>query len=168
LTLTDRIHRLSLVLDAEESLYVELRDCLQRERECMVSLDPDGLEEAVEAKEALAEEARLLEESRADVSRELADALGITDARPTLSRLLETLGDRATARLREQHSRLVALLAAVGELVDANASFARDGLAQVQDSLRMLGRLLPQEPIYRPAARPQASTSAGRLVRSVA
>lgn len=165
--LMDAIHRLSLVLDAEENLYVELRDLLQRERECMVGLDPDGLEQAVEAKETLAEEARLLEESRIDVARDLAEEIGIPDPRPTLSRLLEALGDRS-GRLREQHSRLVALLAAVRELVDANASFAREGLEQVQDTLRLLGRLLPQEPVYRPSERPRSGRSAGRLVRSVA
>ena len=167
MSITQKMQLLSLVLDTEENLYVELRDQLQRERECMVSLDPDGLEQAVEAKETLAEEARLLEESRIDVARDLAEALGIADARPTLSRLLEILGDRS-GRLREQHSRLVALLAAVGELVDANANFAREGLAQVQDTLRLLGGLLPQEPVYRPSERPRASQSAGRLVRSVA
>ncbi len=167
MSLTQKVERLSLVLEAEETLYVELRDLLQRERECMVGLDPEGLEQAVEAKEALAEEARLLEESRVEVARELAGALGLGDARPSLSRLLEALGDRS-GPLREQHSRLVALLAAVHELVDANATFAREGLDQVQDTLRLLGRLLPQEPVYRPSERPRASRDAGRLVRSVA
>ena len=167
MNLNQQIQMLSLVLETEENLYVELRDVLQRERECMVSLDPDGLEQSVEAKETLAEEARLLEESRIDVARALAEALGLADARPTLTRLLEVLGERS-GRLRDQHSRLVALLAAVSELVDANASFAREGLDQVQDTLRLLGGLLPQEPVYRPSERPRASHNAGRLVRSVA
>jgi hypothetical protein len=165
--LAEKIQCLSLVLDAEENLYVELRDLLQRERECMVSLDAEGLERAVEAKEALAEEARLLEENRIEVARRLGEALGLADERPTLSRLLELLGGRGD-RLREQHSRLVALLAAVRELVDANACFAREGLDQVQETMRLLGRLLPQEPVYRPAEVPRAGHRAGRLVRSVA
>lgn len=158
---------LSLVLEAEENLYVELRDVLQKERECMVCLDPDGLEQAVEAKELLVEEARLLEESRVDVARKLAGTLGLPDTRPSLSRLLEALGARS-GRLLEQHSRLVALLSAVYELIDANASFAREGLDQVQDTLRLLGRLLPQEPVYRPSELPRADHGVGRLVRSVA
>ena len=163
----DRVHRLSLVLEAEENLYVELRDLLQRERACMVALDAEGLEQAVDAKETLAEEARLLEESRIDVACELASELGIADPRPSLSQLLEALGD-TDGRLREQHLRLVALLAAVRELVDANASFAREGLEQVQGTLRTLGRLLPQEPVYRPAEPPRLGRDASRLLRGVA
>lgn len=165
--LRDTVHRLAQVLDAEEQLYVELRDLLQHERECMLNLDAEGLERAVEAKEGIAEEARLLEESRIEVARELARAVGVDEERPKLSLLCEALGPRAD-RLREQHSRLVALLGAVSELVDANASFAREGLEQVQDTIQMLGRLLPQEPIYRAAEIPRAERGTGRLVRSVA
>jgi hypothetical protein len=165
--IAQKVHALALVLEAEETLYVEMRDLLQRERECMVSLDADGLEQAVEAKEALAEEARLLEEGRLDVAADLAHALGLPESRPTLSQLLEAAGV-AGERLHERHSRLVALLAAVRELVDANASFARDGLEQVQGTLKLLGRLLPQEPVYRPAEPPRAGDAAGRLVRGFA
>ncbi|RIK98940.1 MAG: hypothetical protein DCC71_20685 [Proteobacteria bacterium] len=163
----DTAARLSQVLAAEEQLYVELRDLLQHERECMLNLDADGLERAVEAKEAIAEEARLLEESRVEVARELARAVGVDEERPRLSLLCEALG-ASGAPLREQHSRLVALLGAVGELVEANASFAHEGLEQVQDTIEMLGRLLPQEPIYSGAAMPGAQRGTGRLVRSVA
>lgn len=167
MTIREKAQRLALVLDAEETLYVEMRNLLQRERECMVSLDAEGLERAVEAKEALAEEARLLEESRIDVAADLARALGLPESRPTLSQLLEA-ADTAGEPLRERHSRLVALLAAVRELVDANASFAREGLEQVQGTLRLLGRLLPHEPVYRPAEPPRAGDAAGRLLRSFA
>jgi flagellar biosynthesis/type III secretory pathway chaperone len=167
MTSRDTVHRLARVLDAEERLYVELRDLLQHERECMLNLDAEGLERAVESKEGLVEEARLLEESRIEVARELARSADLDDERPTLSQLCEALGSRGDP-LRERHSRLAALLGAVGELVDANASFAREGLAQVQETIQMLGRMLPQEPVYRGAEVPRAERGAGRLVRSVA
>lgn len=152
------------VLEAEELLYVELRDLLQHERTCMVNLDASGLEEAVRRKEALAAEGRLLEESRSQVARTLAEELGVTEDPPTLSRLCDRLGARA-GRLRETHTRLVALLGAVRELVDANASFAGDSLAQVRATLRLFGRMLPPEPTYRPEALGRVSHGSGRLVR---
>ncbi|MEB2344437.1 MAG: flagellar protein FlgN [Deltaproteobacteria bacterium] len=160
------VARLEAVLAAEERLYVELRDALQRERDCMVMLDAEGLEAVVAAKEALADEAALLEETRRAVADELAAALGLAAA-PTLSALCERLG-RVGAALRERHSRLVALLAAVGELVDANAGFARESLAHVRETLASLGRLLPCEPVYTPAGARAAAGGPGRLVERVA
>lgn len=156
--------RLETVLAAEERLYVELRDLLQRERECMVNLDATGLEDVVLRKEELAGEARLLEETRIQVAGALARELGLREPRPTLSELCDRLEGRASG-LREAHTRLVALLGAVRELADANAVFAGDSLAQVRASLELLGRLLPTQPTYRPDARAEATLPAGRLLR---
>ena len=56
--------RLLEILRAEERVYLEMRDLLQRERELMVSLDAQGLGDAAREKEALSDEGRLVEESR--------------------------------------------------------------------------------------------------------
>lgn len=162
-----RVEDLLRVLEAEERLYVELRDLLQHERACMVNLDAAGLEEAVRRKEALAAEGRLLEESRSQVARGLAQDLGVTEDPPTLSRICDRLGPRV-GRLREVHTRLVALLGAVRELVDANSSFAGDSLAQIRATLRLFGRMLPPEPTYRPEALGRVISGSGRLVRRTA
>jgi hypothetical protein len=164
--LAPAVARLADVLAAEERLYVELRDRLQQERDCMVQLDAEGLEAVVAAKEVLADEAALLEESRVAVVEELREALGLP-ALPTLSALCEALGPDG-APLHERHSRLVALLAAVGELVEANASFARESLAQVHATLASLGRLLPGEPVYAPGGVRAPAAAPGRLVARVA
>lgn len=161
---TDSLASLLTILEAEERLYVELRDLLQKERVCMVNLDSDGLEEAVRGKEALAVEGRLLEESRSEVARALASQVGLREDPPRLSSLCERLGPRAEP-LRERHSRLVALLGAVRELADANASFAGDSLAQIRATLRLFGRMLPAEPTYRPEALGAVAQDAGRIVR---
>jgi hypothetical protein len=156
------VTRLAQLLAAEERLYVELRDLLQEERDCMVQLDADGLEAVVAAKEVLADEAALLEESRLAVTKELADRLGVPTL-PTLSALCEALGEDGEP-LHDGHSRLVALLAAVGELVEANASFARESLVQVRGTIASLGRLLPGEPVYTPDGARAPAAGTGRLV----
>jgi len=154
------------VLESEERLYLELRQLLQRERELIVNLDAAGLEEAVRRKEALAAEGRLLEEGRLEVAVRLARALGLPEERPTLGVLCDALGDRATP-LRAAHSRLVALVGASRELLDANAGFAGESLGQVRATLRLLGRLLPGEGTYAPGLepRPDVPLPAGALVR---
>ncbi len=159
--------RLEAVLEAEERLYREMRELLQKERELIVALDARGLSEVALEKEALASEGRMLERSRLEVTGELAKELGLPTARPTLSELCAALGEGA-GRLPEIHSRLVALVGATRELLDANASFAGDVLAQVGATLRHLGRLLEQQPLYGPGRLEQAPAATGRLLRRTA
>ena len=162
----DWVQRLFTVLDAEERLYLELRDLLQGERELIATLDAAGVEQAVRQKEMLAEEGRLLEESRVEIVASLAGELGIAGDPATLSAICDLLGDDDSG-LRDAHSRLSALAGAVQELLHANASFAGDALAQVQGTLQLLGRLLPETATYR---RPgvERAAPAGRLVRQSA
>ncbi|NNL66224.1 MAG: flagellar protein FlgN [Myxococcales bacterium] len=148
------------VLESEERLYRELREVLQEERVMIVKLDAAGLEDAVMRKEALSAEGRLLEEGRIAVAQRLADALGLEGDRPTLGRLCDALGDEA-GDLREAHGRLLALIGAVRELLDANAGFAGDSLGQVRATLQLLGRVLPGDATYGPAATAPALPSAG-------
>ncbi len=163
-TVRDRAERLVTVLLAEEDLYRQMRDLLQEERRYIVNLEAPELEECVFRKETLAAEGHLLEESRVAVAAELGLALGLDESRPTLSQLCEALGEQA-GDLREVHTRLVALIGAVRELLDANNTFAGKSLNQVRGTLRLLGRILPSEPIYNPGARPGDPPVAGSLVR---
>lgn len=156
--------RLCGVLAAEERLYVEFRTLLQRERECMVTLQSEALEEIVREKATLADEGRLLEESRIAVSKELAQLLGLETEGVTLSRICDQMRGGAPA-LRAAHTRLVALLGAVRELLDANRVFAGDATIQVRGALRVLGRMLPIEATYQPGAGMVSRPRSGRLVR---
>ncbi len=149
--------RLYTVLAEEEQLYLEMKTLLQEERGQMVLRDAEKIELAVLRKEGLAGEGKLLEECRNNVMCELAAELGLPDREATLSRICSALGDEG-AELRAIHGRLVALIAAVRELLEANASFAGEALFRVQSTLRLLGRLLPDEPIY---GRSQSSRNRG-------
>lgn len=144
-SLAQETRRLVAILEAEERVYLEMRDLLQRERELMARLDAEGLGEVAREKEALADEGRLVEESRVVVVTALAQRLGLADERPTLSRLCEALG-AAAAPLRQVHTRLVVLVSVVRELLDANVAFGNENLGRVRGTLQLLGRLLPAEP----------------------
>lgn len=157
--------RLAGVLDAEEDLYRELHAVLQREREVIVALDADALSAVVQRKEALAEEGRLLEESRSEVAHRLAVTMNCADPMPSLSVLCTKLGPEA-GRLSTAQRRLVALVAATRELLDANASFANASLSQVRATLKMLGRLVPLDSGYGPTGlRESSELASGRLIR---
>ncbi len=160
--------RLRSVLVEEEQLYLEMKVLLQEEHEHLVLRDAERIELTVRKKEGLAGEGKLLEECRLNVLRELARAVGLPEAETTLSRACSALGDEG-AELRTIHGRLVALIAGVRELLEANSNFAGEALIRVQSALRLLGRLLPDEPTYERApsnATPRSNLmKPGRIVR---
>jgi len=157
------LDRLQVILAAEESLYVRLRDLLQKEREVVARMDAVALEEMTREKEALGDEGRLLEESRLEVAAELAVSLGLP-ARSKLSAICGQLGEQGRG-LRRVHNRLVILVSVVRELADANAELVGESLAEVRGTLRLLGGLLPEGSLYRPEGPVQSIHEPGRLLR---
>ena len=133
--LSQTIAGLEVVLEAEEGVYRRLKQLLQREEEELVGLDPTQLERTTAEKRALAAEARLHEESRLALVRDLAAALGQTDPAPRLSTLIAELGPEAGG-LTERHARLTALVTTTRLLVASNERFANRSLGRVRDTLR--------------------------------
>jgi len=163
----DLVARLLVVLEAEHALYVRLRELLRHEREVLGLLDATRLQAVAREKEELADEGRLLEDSRSHVARELGQSLGLASERPRLAELCARLGAEA-APLRAAHNRLVVLVGAARELLEANRCLAGEALAQVQGTLRALGGLLPEEARYGPSPAAAQPSPRGRLLRQTA
>lgn len=130
----------------------------------MAALDAEGLERIALSKEELADEGRLVEETRLAVTRELAMTLGIDEEEPRLSTLCARIGREGDA-LREVHTRLVVLVGAVRELMDVNRAFAGEALSQVRGTLRLLGGLVPSQALYEAVPERESRASVGQLVR---
>lgn len=160
----ESVARLAVVLHAEEELYLRMRRLLQREEAEIVQLDPRQIEETAEEKRTLAEEGRLLEDSRLAITRALAASIGLGEGPVRLATLIETLGEEA-GELPALHARLSALIASNRALLEANQGFAHRSLARVRETLGLLGRSVPDETGYGPGARRATSTGRGRLVR---
>ena len=163
--LADVVRRLETVLSAEERLYLRLREVLRREESELLGLDASELEATVAEKRALAEEAKLLEESRRIVMVELGVGLGLGEEPVKLSRLIAQLGPEAGG-LPGLHGRLRALVGSTRALLEGNERFASRSLVRVQETLRMLGRAIPEETVgYGRRLRSSGQVGRGRLVR---
>jgi hypothetical protein len=160
----DNVSRLEAVLLAEEKLYVRMRSVLQREEAELIRLEARVLEETVEEKRTLAEEAQLLEESRVIVARALADALGLPSGAVKLSRIIEFAGKEAEGLIPLYH-RLRALITSTQSLLTSNERFANRSLSRVQETLRLLGQTVPTEGGYGPGSGRDGTTGRGRLIR---
>lgn len=161
----DQVVDLEVVLRAEEDLYRRLRDLLIEEESCLVGLDPGELADVVERKRTLAEEARLLEDSRRVLTQALAGSLGFGDAPVRLAELIEALDDDA-AGLAELHFRLAALIGATRTLLESNGRFSERSLRHVQQTLKRLGRAVIEPVGYGPRSASTATVGRGRLVRA--
>ena len=159
-----KVARLEAVLRAEEDLYLRLKSLLRREESELIGLDARVIETTVDEKGAIAEEARLLEESRAVLTEELGTSLGLAGDDLKLGVLMAHLGEEAS-QLPVLHARLKALIVGTQALLDSNESFANRSLRRVQDTLRMLGQAAPEEVGYGPNGNRSSSTGRGRLVR---
>jgi len=160
----ENVSRLEADLLAEEDLYVRMRSVLQREESELVSLESRVLEETIEEKRTLAEEAQLLEESRVIVTQALADALGLPPDGMKLSSIIEAAGD-VGARLTPLYHRLHGLIISTESLLTSNERFANRSLSRVQETLRLLGQTVPADGGYGPGSRRESVTGRGRLVR---
>jgi hypothetical protein len=96
----------------------------------------------------------------------LAAELRLGEGTATLPALCDALGGEGLG-LRSAHGRLSALVAAVRELLDVNANFAGEAMAQVRATLQLLGRLAPGQGTYGPAGTGSPGVP-GRLVRQSA
>lgn len=164
--IAEQVEGLEVVLRAEEDLYLRLREILRREEQELVALEPAQIAEIVDRKQSLAEEARLLEDSRRALTSGLARALGLGDGAISLSNLIAALYGEARA-LPELHARLSALIRATRSLLESNGAFADRSLRRVQETLRMLGRAVPEKVGYGPGiSRGDPTLGRGRLVRA--
>lgn len=160
-----QVAKLEVVLQAEEDLYLRLREVLRREEAELIDLDPGRIAGTVEEKRLLAEEARLHEDARRVLVAGLARALGLPERPHKLAALIEALGDEA-GRLPELHARLTALIASTRGLLEANGSFADRSLRRVQETLRMLGRAVTEPVGYGPGRERADGVGRGRIVRA--
>ncbi|MCA9510932.1 MAG: flagellar export chaperone FlgN [Myxococcales bacterium] len=155
--------RLAALLDAQERLLLEMRDCLHAERDAMQRLDADALEEAAHAKAGIAAELRVVEDARIAVARELAAALGLADPAATLAELGARLGSGGGGLLAAR-DRLRALVAANAELLEANSTFASRSLDEVRTTLAWISGLQPSAPTYERSGRALRERPSGGLL----
>lgn len=164
-TLEEQVAGLEVVLQAEENVYLRMRELLRREEALLIALEPAEIADVVERKRGLAEEARLLEDSRRALTTTLARALGLAEGPIKLGALIALL-DGEAGRLPDLHARLTALIRSTRSLLESNGSFADRSLRHIQETLRMLGRAVPEKVGYGPAQQGAGSMGRGRLVRA--
>jgi flagellar biosynthesis/type III secretory pathway chaperone len=108
--------RIKNILGEQITGYRILLDVLQRERGCLVQLNPEGVELIAKEKDTIVLKLRLLEEERIRLVREFAGQTG-SAGEMTLRKIHALTGDAAYSGLRSQ---MLSLTQAIAELNEFN------------------------------------------------
>jgi flagellar biosynthesis/type III secretory pathway chaperone len=122
------LDRIKDILGEQINGYRTLLEVLQRERACLVHLNPEGVETLAKEKDTIMLKLRLLEEERMRLVRAFAAETGSTGTM-TLQRLHEMTGDEAYSGLRSQMLSLVQAISELNEfnkiLIERSSNFVR-------------------------------------------
>ncbi len=131
--------RIKKILGEQIETYRTLLEVLQRERECLVHFNPEGVETLAKGKDTIMLKLRLLEEERIRLVQAFAREQGINEEM-TLKQLHTATGDADYATLRSQMLSLIQAISEFNEfnkiLIERSVNFVRRNLVFL-DSFRM-------------------------------
>ena len=125
------------ILSEQVAGYRTLIEVLRRERECLIHVDPTGVETLSKEKDTIVLKLRLLEEERIRLVRTYAKNLAI-DERSALDKLADVTGDNEFRQLRLQ---LISLIQGIMELNDFNRVLIERSSIVIKNALNFLGSL---------------------------
>lgn len=125
------------ILSEQVAGYRTLLEVLRKERECLIHIDPSGVETLSKEKDTIVLKLKLLEEERIRLVRAFAKNLAI-DERSALENLADVTGDNEFRQLRLQ---LISLLQGIMELNDFNRVLIERSSIVIKNALNFLGSL---------------------------
>lgn len=129
------------ILEEQLRSYKIFHDLLIKERECLVKIDPEMVEEISKEKDTIIMRLRLLEEERQRLVRKFADENNI-DGELNLSDLEKMTGDGHYRTLRSQ---LLSLLQSIAEINKFNSILIDRSLNYLKMTSNFLGSFSNQD-----------------------
>lgn len=136
---TDRLYvKLETNLEEITKLYRQLVDHLRKEKEVLLSGDPDKINESTKAKEFVLLRIKALDALRTKYASDLARELKLDAEQPRLLDIAREIGGERGNKLRSIHSALEILFKRIPELNRDNEEFAKSGLKTLQGTMNNL------------------------------
>ena len=126
------------LLEEESSIYVQLHELLEQERQALLHLSPSDLGEIGARKETLALRIKALDESRKVLGGRLGRMLGIDPDQLTVTAMIERIPSDLAGRLERVRHELKERALACKEANDFNSRAARRGLDLINSTIEHL------------------------------
>jgi len=160
-------HLLDKLLESLEhasEMYQSLYRVVQNEKDAVVGLNLQQLNEACKAKDNLLLKLRILEERREQIMDRVAAALELPPQGLTLTKLSHLVDEGYADRLRERSTDLLALIQAVQDATQQNKFLMSHSMQLIQSSYNVLNNLMSVNPVYFRSGTVQNAAQTGKLL----
>lgn len=151
-------------LEHAAELYHSLFHVVQSEKQAVVGLNLQQLNEACKAKDSLLLKLRILEERREQIMDRLANALGCPPIGLTLNKLALLVEEPYASRLRDRSTDLLDLIHALQDATSQNKSLMLHSMQLIQGSYRLLNNLVAANPVYYRSGNVENNPQPGKLL----
>jgi len=158
------IKKLIGLLEHTTELYKLLFAVVQNEKNAVVGLDLQQLNEACKAKENLLLKLRILEEQREQIMDRVAAEFGRSPQNLTITELSLLVDKSYADRLRRCSSDLVALIQTLQDTSRQNKFLMSHSMQLIQGSYNLLNNLMTANPVYYSSGNVQNNAQTGKLL----
>ena len=158
------LEKLLGLLEHATELYQSLFAVVQQEKDAVVGLNLQQLNQACKAKDNLLLKLRILEEQREQLMDKLASDLNCSPQEISLTQLSQWVEEPYAGRLRERSTDLLSLIQKLQEANQQNKFLLSHSLELIQGSYNLLNNAMAASPVYYRRGDVQNKRPTGKLV----
>ena len=158
------IKKLIGLLEHTTELYKLLFAVVQNEKNAVVGLDLQQLNEACKAKDNLLLKLRILEEQHEQIMVRLAAEIGCSPQGLTLTQLSLLVDESFARRLIDISRELLALIQSLQDATQQNRFLMSHSMQLIQGSYNLLKTLMAANPLYYRSGNMQNTDQTGKLL----
>jgi flagellar biosynthesis/type III secretory pathway chaperone len=158
------LNKLIGLLEHTTELYQSLFAVVQNEKNAVVGLDLQQLNEACKAKDNLLLKLRILEEQREQIMVRLAAEIGCSSQGLTLTQLSLLVDESYARRLTGLSRDLLALIQSLQDATQQNKFLMSHSMQLIRGSYNLLNNLMAANPLYYRSGNVQKTDQTGKLV----
>jgi len=158
------LNKLIGLLEHTTELYQSLFAVVQNEKNAVVGLDLQQLNEACKAKDNLLLKLRILEEQREQIMVRLAAEIGCSSQGLTLTQLSLLVDESYARRLTGLSRDLLALIESLQDATQQNKFLMSHSMQLIRGSYNLLNNLMAANPLYYRSGNVQKTDQTGKLV----
>lgn len=158
------LKKLVELLEHATELYQSLFAVVEQEKDAVVGLNLQQLNQACKAKDNLLLKLRILEEQREQLMDKLASELGCSPQEISLTQLSQWVEEPYAGMLRERSTDLLLLIQTLQEANQQNKSILTHSLELIQGSYNLLNHAMTASPVYYRGGDVQNNGQTGKLV----
>ena len=152
------------LLEHATELYQSLFAVVQQEKDAVVGLNLQQLNQACKAKDNLLLKLRILEEQREQLMDKLASELNCSPQEISLTQLSQWVEEPYAGMLRERSTDLLSLIQTLQEANQQNKALLSHSLELIQGSYNLLNNAMATSPVYYRRGDVQGNGQTGKLV----